>query len=101
VHRTAAISQLRRNPPESIPVILLARLAVDLSVQNHGFGGALLLDAIKRSLFAAEIIGPQALVSNAVSGHAAVFYKQYGFRQSPIAAHLLMATVADLRATIR
>ena len=101
VQRELAPSQLRRNSPESIPVILLARLAVDASQQRRGIGGALLLDAVRRSLSASEIIGARALVINAMSQRAITFYTRYGFRSSPIASHLLMATIADLRLTLQ
>ena len=101
VQREPALSQLRRNPPESIPVILLARLAVDASQQGRGIGGALLLDAVRRSLSASEIIRARALVINAMSQRAITFYTRYGFRSSPIASHLLMATIVDLRLTLQ
>jgi GNAT superfamily N-acetyltransferase len=99
VQRELAVTELRRNSPESIPIILLARLAVDVFQQNHGIGGALLLDAVKRSLSASEIIGARAMMINAMSDNAVNFYTRYGFRPSPIAPHLLMATIADLRTT--
>jgi ribosomal protein S18 acetylase RimI-like enzyme len=99
VERGLAVAALRRNSPESIPIILLARLAIDVTCQGSGIGGALLLDAVRRSISASEIIGARALVTNAISESAVRFYQRYGFRPSPIAAHLLMATIGDLRTT--
>jgi len=101
VERTLVVSRLQRNSPESIPVILLARLAVDISFQSSGIGGALLLDAVRRSLSASEIIGARALIFNAISDRTREFYLRYGFQSSPVAPHLLMATIADLRQTLR
>lgn len=95
----SAQRELATYSPGSIPVILLARLAVDLSQQGRGIGEALLLDAVKRSLSASEIVGAHALVINAMSQPAISFYTRYGFRPSPLASHLLMATFADLRLT--
>lgn len=100
VHRNLAVPQLRRNSPESIPVILLARLAVDVSFQSRGIGGAMLLDAVQRSLAASEIVGARALIINVMNDRAVAFYARYGFRSSPVAPHLLMATIADLHLTI-
>jgi GNAT superfamily N-acetyltransferase len=99
VERTLVVSRLQRNTPESIPVILLARLAVDESWQSRGIDGALLLDAARRSLSAAEIIGARALIINAINDRASEFYMRYGFQPSPVASHLLMATIADLHLT--
>ena len=43
-----------------VPVILLARLAVDAGEQGHGLGGGLVKDAILRAAQAADIIGVRA-----------------------------------------
>lgn len=37
----------RRNMPDPIPVVILGRLAVDLSAQGRGIGTSLLRDAMK------------------------------------------------------
>src|SRR3982750_2723843 len=47
-------SGLSRHP---VPVILLARLAVDSAEQGSGLGAALLKDALLRTIQAAEIAG--------------------------------------------
>ena len=58
---SGAISQVpgrfRRNMPDPIPVVLLARLAVDRSRQGHGLGRALFRDAARRVAQAADTIG--------------------------------------------
>ena len=38
--------RIRRNMPDPVPNMLLARLAVDTSLQGRGIGRALLRDAI-------------------------------------------------------
>ncbi len=53
---------LARHP---IPVILLARLAVDTSLQGRGLGPALLKDALLRAAQAADTIGARALLVHA------------------------------------
>ena len=53
---------LARHP---IPVMVLARLAVDRSEQGRGLGQGLLKDALLRTLQAAEIAGLRAMIVHA------------------------------------
>jgi GNAT superfamily N-acetyltransferase len=62
-----------------IPVMLLARLAVDHREQGKGLGKALLKDAILRTLGAAEIAGLKLLLVHAKDQAAADFYRKHGF----------------------
>jgi GNAT superfamily N-acetyltransferase len=62
-----------------IPVMLLARLAVDHSEQGKGLGKALLKDAILRTMQAAEIAGLRPLLVHAKEEAAAAFYRKHGF----------------------
>src|SRR5439155_4621890 len=62
-----------------IPVMLLARLAVDHREQGKGLGKALLKDAILRTLQAADIAGLKLLLVHAKDEAAADFYRRYGF----------------------
>jgi GNAT superfamily N-acetyltransferase len=64
-----------------IPVMLLARLAVDHREQGKGLGKALLKDAILRTLQAAEIAGLKLLLVHAKDQAAADFYHKHGFEQ--------------------
>jgi GNAT superfamily N-acetyltransferase len=57
-----------------IPVILLARLGVDLTMQGRGLGAALVKDAMLRAYQAAETIGARALLIHAESPQARDFY---------------------------
>jgi GNAT superfamily N-acetyltransferase len=54
-----------RLPRHAIPVILLARLAVDSTEQGSGLGAALLKDALLRTIQAAEIAGLRAMLVHA------------------------------------
>jgi predicted N-acetyltransferase YhbS len=98
-----------RNPPARIAkglarhpigVILLARLAVDLKERGSRLGKALLLDALSRSLVAAESIGARAILVHAIDDEAAAFYKKYGFESSPLDSRQLLLLMKDLRATV-
>ena len=62
-----------------IPVMLLARLAVDHREQGKGLGKALLKDAILRTIQAAEIAGLKLLLVHAKDEAAADFYRKHGF----------------------
>lgn len=84
-----------------IPVILLARLGLDRSVQGTGLGGDLLKDALARCAAAADEIGGRAVLVHAKDAGAAAFYERYGFvplEQNPNHLYVLMK---DLRASIR
>lgn len=76
--------KMRRNMPDPIPVMLLARLAVDTSLQGQGIGRALLRDAILRTEQAAHIAGIRAILVHALHERARLFYIRCGFTASPI-----------------
>ena len=94
-----ATGRLRRNMPDPVPVVMLARLAVDVAYQGRGLGRALMRDAGLRVLQAAEAIGIRGLLVHALNDKARAFYQRLGFDPSPLDPMLLMVTLADLRAT--
>ncbi len=96
----AAPGRFRRNMPDPIPVVVLARLAVAISHQEQGLGRALFQDAARRALFAAEAIGVRGLIVHALSDNARAFYQQLGLEPSPLDPMSLMTTFADLRAAL-
>lgn len=62
-----------------IPIMLLARLAVDCRESGRGLGKALLKDATLRTIQAAKIAGLKLLLVNAKDETAATFYRKHGF----------------------
>lgn len=82
-HEHAARS-VRQNMPDPIPVVVLARLAIDQRAQGQQLGGAMLQDALHRSRQVSELIGARALVVHALTHRAREFYEHHGFRVSPI-----------------
>jgi GNAT superfamily N-acetyltransferase len=72
-------SSARRLPRHPVPVILLARLAVDQSVQGKGWGEGLLVDALQRGLDLADKLGIHAVEVDAIDQQAKAFYEKYGF----------------------
>ncbi len=82
VNHTEATGSLRRNMPDPIPVIILARLAVDLSFRGQGLGADLLHDAVLRYYRVAENIGVRAIMVHALTEKAKNFYIHHGFKPS-------------------
>jgi GNAT superfamily N-acetyltransferase len=87
-------------PRHPIPAMLLARLAVDDSVQGEGVGAMLLADAMQRTLLVAEETGIRLLLVHAVDEEARAFYLHYGFEASPSDPMNLQLLIKDIRATI-
>jgi GNAT superfamily N-acetyltransferase len=80
-----------------VPVVLLARLAVDRAHQRRRLGSSLLRDAMLRVLQAADAIGIRALVVHAKHERARTWYEQYGFESSPTDPLHLILLLKDLR----
>jgi GNAT superfamily N-acetyltransferase len=76
-----------------IPIMLLARLAVDRREQGQGLGQALLKDAILRTMQAAEIAGLKLLLVHAKDEASAGFYRKNGFEEVPGDALMLFLPV--------
>jgi GNAT superfamily N-acetyltransferase len=66
---------VRRNAPEPIPVLLLARLAVSEHAQGRGIGRLLLRDAMLRAIRVSEDIGFRALLIHCRDDAAREFYR--------------------------
>ena len=81
---------IRRNMPDPVPVMVLARLAVDQRLQGQQVGGALLKDALQRAVSVAQNIGVRALLVHALNDRARQFYAHYGFVPSPANPMTLM-----------
>jgi GNAT superfamily N-acetyltransferase len=83
-----------------IPAVLLARLAVDASVQGHGIGAWLLQDAMRRALSASEAVGMRVLLVHALDDNARSFYARWGFEPSPTDPLNLQMLVKDIRRSL-
>jgi GNAT superfamily N-acetyltransferase len=85
---------LARHP---VPLVLLARLAVDRRWQNQGVGKALLKDAMLRTLQAADIAGVRALAVHAKDDDARRFCAHFDFVPSPSDPMHLFVLLKDVR----
>ncbi len=88
---------LARHP---VPVMLLARLAVDLDWQGKHLGAGLLKDALLRTAQTADIVGVRALIVHAKNERARAFYEHFGFQPSPTDPYHLFRLLKDIRAMI-
>src|SRR3990170_4936556 len=62
-----------------IPLVIFARLAVDLDYQKQGLGFSLLQDAVSRTVVIAEQAGIRALLTHPIDAAADAFYRRFGF----------------------
>lgn len=84
-----------------IGVIVLARLAVDITQQAKGLGTTLLQDALTRSEQAADTVGVRAVLVQAINDSARSFYLRFGFSPTAVDALRLILLVKDLRALLK
>lgn len=87
-------------PKHPIPALLLARLAVDMTVSGRGLGAFLLRDAMLRAVTASEELGIRLLLAHALNDQARRFYRRFGFEESPTDALNMQMIIKDIRAVI-
>lgn len=99
---TVPDSLTRGGVPTEVPVLLLARLAVDETEQGSGLGRALLKDVFQRTARIAAEVGCRALLVHARDDFARSFYERNAdFMQSPTdPLHLLIGTKAVVKAVL-
>ncbi len=83
-----------------VPVIIIARLAVDKNARGIGLGKGLLRDALLRIVEAADMIGGRAVLVHAKDTKAKSFYEHFGFEPSPIDQFHLYLLLKDIRETL-
>ena len=91
------IKGLARHP---VPVMILARLAVDVQHQRRGLGKALLKDALLRTAQAADIAGIRALLVHAKDDVARQWYLNWEFEPSSTDPLQLYLLLKDLKAMV-
>jgi GNAT superfamily N-acetyltransferase len=74
---------IRQNKPDPVPVMVLARLAVDVRAQGIKLGAALLRDAVQRCVLVSQNAGVRAMLVHALNDQARQFYEYYGFKATP------------------
>lgn len=89
---------LARHP---VPVMILARLAVDKEHQRKGLGQALLRDALLRTAQAADIAGIRCVLVHAKDDAARQWYESWEFEPSPTDPYHLFLMLKDLKSLLR
>lgn len=80
-----------------VPAVRMGRLAVDQKYKGQGLGGALLADALHRSVV--SDIAAYAMLVDAKNNEASDFYQHHGFialPDSPLSLFLPLAAVSKL-----
>lgn len=88
---------LARHP---VPVMILARLAVDKEHQRKGLGQALLKNALLRTAQAADIAGIRCLLVHAKVDVARQWYESWEFEPSPTDPYHLFLMLKDLKSML-
>ena len=86
---------IRQNMPDPIPVMVLARLAVDSRAQGMKLGAGLLQDALRRCMLVSHNTGVRAMLVHALNDGARQFYAHYGFKASPAHPMTLMLRLTE------
>ena len=93
-------AKLRRGMPDQVPLLLIGRLAIDVSVQGRGLGADLLADAVRRCCAAADIAGARAILAHAIDDEAAGFYAHHGFVHSSLGDRIMLLPIETARASL-
>ena len=91
------VKGLARHP---VPVMILARLAVDQTLQGKGLGRALLKDALRRTLRAADIAGIRAVLVHAKDDTARQWYRQFDFKEGATDPFHLFLVLKDIKSML-
>ena len=98
----AAADRMRKGQARhDVPVVLMARFAVDSAAQGRGIGRELFLDALVRSSAAADIVAARAFFTVAKDQDARNFYSRFGMEPLPGDPLSLFLLMKDVRATLR
>ena len=100
LRRAEIRKRVGRGSPDAIPAILLARLALDRSLQGQGLGGQLLRDALERAVEASERAAARLVVVDAIDDQAFAFYQHFGFDAIP-GSRRLVRKVSEVAAGLR
>ncbi len=103
VERAALPSAMKRRQglPNQIPVLILGRLAVDLTCKGRGLGADLLQDAFQRILAASQIVGIRAVLVHAIDDEAASFWRHYEFIECPVGSRTFFMPVETIADALR
>ena len=76
---------------QSLPTILIGRLAVDVNFHGQGLGKLLLIDALKRCYENSKIVGSFVVIVHPINNDAENFYKKFDFIKLPDGKSMFIA----------
>ena len=76
-------AERKRLPKYPVPVVHIARLAVDQDAQGQGLGACLLVHALRIARMVADEVGVRAVEVIAKDPAARDFYRKFGFESLP------------------
>ncbi len=82
---------------ESLPFLLLGRLAVDKKHQGKGYGDALIFHAFQTTVHAAEKIGIMGMIVDAIEEKVIAFYNNFGFIKLSGTRNRLFMTLSAMK----
>ena len=95
--RAAVPKKMQKNSPDHIPLLLLARLAVDDRFKRKGVGRALLKDALLRAVQVSQIVGVRAVIVHAIDEEARSFYQKYEFIEFPAESRTMFLPIKSIK----
>lgn len=101
IRREAAPKRYARGMPRyPLPIILIARLAVDQRYQRQRLGSRLLAEALRLSIAASDTAAARLVVVDAIDEQTAAFYRRWGFIDVPENPHRLFRKISDIRRSL-
>ena len=97
IHASAPDRVTKGLAKHPVPVMLLARLAVDKEYQSMGIGKGLLKNALLKTAQAADIAGIRALLVHAKDDTAKNWYQSFDFKESPTDQLHLFLLIKDIQ----
>jgi predicted N-acetyltransferase YhbS len=96
-HESAPRNFVRGMPRHPMPIILIARLAVDRRHQRKRLGSRLLAEALRLAVVASDTAAARLLVVGAIDERAAAFYRRWGFVDVPENPDRLFRKISEIR----
>ncbi len=101
IERSEVPGRLRRNAPETVPVVVIGRLAVSREWSGRGIGADLLADALRRAAAASLDLGIRAVLVQAKDEAARRFYLACAeFIEFPAGTRTLFLPIETLAAAL-
>lgn len=96
IEREMLTHRIGRGSPDTIPAVLLGKLALDTDLHGQHLGEGLLVDALERVLKATEQVAARSVVVDAIDEQAVSFYEKFGFLRTGSTSSRLVRKLSDI-----